>query len=90
MTSEADRTAAAGRITDLLNELADLVGPRMYPEDLDADDEPVGQVFMSAWVLVGAWVDEEGNNFTTRVWTPGIPAYQRDGLLHAGLDYFDG
>src|SRR5690606_38890149 len=80
--------AAAGRISDLLTELADLVGPRMEPGDLDDDDQPVGQVFLSSWVLVGAWIDEDGDSYLTRVWSPGTPGYQRNGLLHAGLHDF--
>lgn len=83
-----EQRAAAERISDLLAELADLIGPNADFDELDDDEMPEGQVFLSGWVLVSAWVDEEGESFTTRVWSPGTPGYARDGLLWTGLHAF--
>ncbi|HEX2578668.1 MAG TPA: hypothetical protein VHK88_20155 [Aquihabitans sp.] len=87
-----DQLVAQARIHDLLAELVDLIGPRfggLAEDDLDPDEMPVGQVFLSEWVTVLAWVDEDGDGFTTRIGSPNLARHHRTGLLYDGLHDFD-
>lgn len=83
-----EQEAARDRVHDLLAELAGILGPGSYDE-LDEDEAPAGQVFLNGWVMVLAWIDEDGESFLTRGGSAHLPAYQRNGLLHEGLYGFD-
>lgn len=88
MDPTPDQAVARDRIHDLLAELADLIGPRwdgQTDDDLEPEDQPVGQAFISEWVLIAAWVDEDGNGYTTRVGSANLLTHHRVGLLHEGL-----
>lgn len=83
-----EQVVARDRVHDLLNELADLVGPAFSGQaanDLDDDQLPVGQVFLGEWVAVMSWVDEDGDGFLTRIGSSNLLNHHRVGLLHEGL-----
>lgn len=79
---------ARERVHDLLAELADVLGPGGY-DGFDDGEGPTGRVFLNGWVMMLAWVDEEGETFLTRQGSANLPAYQRVGLLHEGLYGFE-
>lgn len=58
-----------------------------YMPTPDDDEYPEGGVFLNQWVLMAAWVDEEGNQFLTRMFPKGTPAYAAKGLLAEGLNW---
>lgn len=82
--------AGRDRIHDLLAELADLVGPSLDGQvDDDPDiDAPSGQVFLSEWVSVMSWTDEDGESYLTRISSANLLDHHRTGLLHEGLHGF--
>lgn len=81
---------ARDRIHDLLAELADLIGPAFDGEgDMEPGEEPTGAVFLSEWVLVSSWVDQEGEGFMTRITSANLPGHHQVGLLHEGLYGFE-
>lgn len=83
---------AQHRIHELLSELADQVGPwgdGAAEDELEPEDQPQGQVFLSEWAAVLYWVDQEGDGFSTRITSANLPAHHRAGLLHEGLWRFD-
>lgn len=89
MKPSAEMEAARNRIHDLLAELADILGPGADGAELEAGEDPEGQLFLSEWVIVTAWVDETGHSFTSRYGSPGIALHHLKGLLHEGLFGFE-
>ena len=58
-----------------------------YMPTPDDDEYPSGAAFLSQWVLVAAWVDEDGELFLTRMFPKGTPGYAAKGLLAEGLNW---
>lgn len=81
----AQRTATH-RISALIQELADLVGPAF---DGDVDEGiPMASPVLTGWVLVSNWEDigspDEGASIT-RITSDGMRRAERTGLLHEAL-----
>jgi hypothetical protein len=84
---------AQERVEALLRELGELIGPHADGQDVDdfePEDMPQGSVVLTEWLVVSAWMDENGEHFVTRFPSHALPPHHISGLLHEGLWGFDG
>lgn len=101
MKKSPERRAASARVTEAIQALADVLGPRACehsPEWSECDEpdcdwestKPVaGQVMLSEFVLMTVWTDfESGETFTARFYPVEMLDTHQKGLLHAGLYEF--
>lgn len=82
MADREERDQAISELHDFIQSKSTTLGPA---DDEENDGSPMENAFLTQWVLVTAWVDENGQTFLTRLTPKEVPQWQRQGLLHEGL-----
>lgn len=81
-----DQERAREQLNDLLQSLAEHLGP--WDEDEDGTIDVAPPCFVDGWVLVANWVDSTGSSFIVRIPSAHLPIHARSGLLHEALHGF--
>jgi hypothetical protein len=89
VSSDIEGEGAAEALAAVMNDHAAVLGPSIDDDEVDETTAPVGELLLCEWVAVMAWVDEQGQRYTTQVTLNTMPAHHRKGLLFEALHGFE-
>lgn len=76
---------AQARLFELLEELADIIGPAAGGGEFGPGDGPTGAPTLWEFVVVACWVDDDRQDWLTVTPAAGMLTHHVGGLLQAGL-----